>query len=81
MHPYGRHINSNLGYVICSSYITMLFNFVKPNALVKTHILTKLCDICACERFSHQTSSMHAYGQHINSNLGYDTCSPRSNLL
>ncbi len=45
MHPYGRHINSNLGYVICSSYITMLFYFVKPNALVKTHILTVLCDI------------------------------------
>ncbi len=45
MHLCGQHINSNLGYDICSSYIICYSVFVKPNALFKTYILTVLCDI------------------------------------
>ena len=82
MHPCGRHINSNLGYVICSSYINMLLNLCQAQCpLQNTYFDYIVWCICACERFSQQTSSMHAYRQHINSNLGYAICSVHSNLI
>ena len=46
LHPCGRHINSNLGYVICSSYDTTLLSHGQMNnCLIRTHLVLVLCDI------------------------------------
>ena len=81
MHLCERFINSNLEHVICSPYISTTLNLCKARwPLQNTYLDYIVWFICACERFSLQTSSLHVYRQHINSNLGYDICSVYSNL-
>ena len=69
----GQHINSNLGSVNCSSYITTLLSHSHiNNCLICAHLKLVIvwyeCGIRSC---STQTSSICPYGWYINSNLGH----------
>ena len=91
-YPCCRYINSDLGYVICSSYITTLLSHSHiKKCRIRTHLVLVLCNLCVISQVQVVRSLLHhnhniypCCGRHINSNsnsnLGYMLSAGRISL-
>ena len=79
----GQYINSNLGHVICGSYITTLISRKQIiGCLICAHLkLVIVWFLGGMRSCSTQTSSIYSYGWYINSNLGYAICNLYINTI
>ena len=73
IYPLGQYTNSNLGYVVYSSYTTTLLNRKQiTGRLTCAHLeLVIVWCIGGIRSCSAQTSSIYPYGWYINSNLSH----------
>ena len=82
IYPYGWYINSNLGYVICSKYATVILVHELVQFPRQIRFFASIVWYISAKRsFSDSILSLYAYGRYINSNLGCVICSTHSNLI
>ena len=82
IYPYGWYINSNLGYVICSKYATVILVHELVQFPRQIRFFASIVWYLSAKRsFSDSILSLYAYGRYINSNLGYVICSTHNNLI
>ena len=77
IYPWGQYINSNLGDVICGSYITTLLSHKQIiGFLIWAHLkLVIVWYIGGIQSCSTQTSSIYSHGWYVNSDLMHVICS------